>query len=38
MASVEAAQLLVAKARQYEYVLEQFADNPDAADEKPGHG
>jgi hypothetical protein len=31
MASVEAARLLLAKARQDEYVLEQFADNPDAA-------
>jgi HEPN domain-containing protein len=36
MASVEAARLLLAKARQDEYVLEQFADNPDAADETFG--
>ena len=36
MASVEAARLLLAKARQDEYVLEQFADNPEAADETFG--
>lgn len=32
MASVEAARMLLAKARQDEYVLEQFADNPEAAE------
>ena len=36
MASVEAARMLLAKARQDEYVLEQFADNPEAADETFG--
>ena len=36
MASIEAARMLLAKARQDEYVLEQFADNPEAADETFG--
>ena len=36
MASLEAARLLLAKARQDEYVLEQFAGNPAAADETFG--
>lgn len=36
MASVEAARMLLAKARQDEYVLEQFAHNPEAADETFG--
>jgi len=36
MASLEAARLLLAKARQDEYVLAQFAENPAAADETFG--
>ena len=36
MAGLEAARLLLGKARQDEYVLEQFADNPEAADETFG--
>lgn len=36
MAGLEAARLLLTKARQDEYVLEQFAQNPDAADEMFG--
>ncbi len=39
MASLEAARLLLTKAGQDEYVLEQFAGNPQAADETFGfHG
>ena len=36
MAGLEAARLLLAKARQDEYVLEQFAGDPQAADETFG--
>ena len=36
MAGLEAARLLLGKARQDEYVLEQFAGNPEAADETFG--
>jgi HEPN domain-containing protein len=36
MANIEVARLLVAKARQDEFVLEQFVDNPQAADETFG--
>lgn len=36
MARLEAARRLLAKARQDEFVLEQFADNPAAADETFG--
>jgi len=36
MGNLEAAQVLLAKAQQDEYVLAQFADNPDAADETFG--
>jgi hypothetical protein len=36
MASVEAARVLLAKARQDEFVLDQFVNNPAAADETFG--
>lgn len=36
MANVEAAKMLLLKARQDEYVLEQFVTDPDAADETFG--
>ena len=36
MAGLETARLLLAKARQDDYVLEQFADNPEAADKTFG--
>ena len=36
MANIEVARLLLAKARQDEFVLEQFVDNPGAADETFG--